>query len=592
MRPSPWVQLELLHDGQICASLRSPAASLRVGRLSTCELRCDHPALARVHVLVERVGEDRLLVQDLCGRTGLGGRRLRREFVASGSELDLDGLRLRIALIEAPAAVPLAPPAPPAQAEPVEPPLLAELEDASAPCVLRVALWWRGTLLGLRHHRPGEALWVGATERCHLVVDTSSLDLEELPLVEPVGERLALVIVPGLRGLLRSGAAAPRDLDAVLAAGAALPAALLPGARRVLLQRGDRGRVELGEARLDFEVEAAPRRPRYPWQGLVGRSTLFGMAGAATLWSAILLLAFLAVPDVDGLRLDGLEAAGRFVGLIVSPERRDSEALPAWFRELARRQAPAPLEGPARTPPPTGRVERPREPRRAALAGPADTATPRAQRADLRRKVRARGALAALGEQESALAALWGRSDRALGADPVHALADDSGPRIGASFGSSALAATLPGQRGGDSLGPGSLSPAGPRGPRQLGPPGPPRLDERPQGDVKVHRRKPQIESDEIDRETVMRVVQRHRAEVRYCYERELAQRKDLAGKVTLHFTIGPDGRVVRSGIGDSTLEHAGVHRCLEERALRWRFPHPTRGGLVEVRYPFIFRSH
>src|SRR5690606_15568496 len=44
--------------------------------------------------------------------------------------------------------------------------------------------------------------------------------------------------------------------------------------------------------------------------------------------------------------------------------------------------------------------------------------------------------------------------------------------------------------------------------------------------------------------EVIRRVVSRHRAEVRFCYEQGLQQNPELEGRVTARFLIGPTGAV------------------------------------------------
>jgi TonB family protein len=97
--------------------------------------------------------------------------------------------------------------------------------------------------------------------------------------------------------------------------------------------------------------------------------------------------------------------------------------------------------------------------------------------------------------------------------------------------------------------------------------------------------------SGSLSRELVQRIIRRHRAQVRYCYERRLAEDPDLAGRVTLRIQIGPDGAVRAARIGGSTLGDAEVERCITRMARRWRFPPPRGGGSVQVSYPFLFRN-
>ncbi len=87
----------------------------------------------------------------------------------------------------------------------------------------------------------------------------------------------------------------------------------------------------------------------------------------------------------------------------------------------------------------------------------------------------------------------------------------------------------------------------------------------------------------------IKQVVMRHVAEVRFCYERELKHRPGLEGRVVVTFSIGLDGRAgeveVNEGIPDSEM----VGACLATHIKTWRFPKPTGGEPIEVRYPFVF---
>jgi TonB family protein len=94
-----------------------------------------------------------------------------------------------------------------------------------------------------------------------------------------------------------------------------------------------------------------------------------------------------------------------------------------------------------------------------------------------------------------------------------------------------------------------------------------------------------------LDREVIARVIAAHRGQARFCYEHRLQRRHDLEGRVLLTFVIGPDGRVLRASVSESSLGDTEVEDCLVQRVSSWRFPAPTGGGTVEVNYPFNFRA-
>lgn len=92
-----------------------------------------------------------------------------------------------------------------------------------------------------------------------------------------------------------------------------------------------------------------------------------------------------------------------------------------------------------------------------------------------------------------------------------------------------------------------------------------------------------------LDRADIEAVIKRHLSQIRYCYQRELQRDPDLSGKITMGFTIAKDGSVAKAGVSTSTLNSAAVDQCIESRFYRMQFPEPRGGGIVVVKYPFLF---
>ncbi|MEM9073011.1 MAG: AgmX/PglI C-terminal domain-containing protein [Myxococcota bacterium] len=87
----------------------------------------------------------------------------------------------------------------------------------------------------------------------------------------------------------------------------------------------------------------------------------------------------------------------------------------------------------------------------------------------------------------------------------------------------------------------------------------------------------------------VRRVVRRHLQELRACYESGLQSDPQLRGRVTVEFSINPQGRVTRSQVQNgATLSNTAVQNCLAQAARRWVFPAPEQGS-VDVVHPFVF---
>ncbi len=92
-----------------------------------------------------------------------------------------------------------------------------------------------------------------------------------------------------------------------------------------------------------------------------------------------------------------------------------------------------------------------------------------------------------------------------------------------------------------------------------------------------------------LSREVIRRIVHRHINEVRFCYERALQRRPDLAGRISVRFIISATGAVQTAALGSSTLGDAEVENCIVQAVRRWTFPQPDGGGIVVVTYPFVF---
>jgi TonB family protein len=77
--------------------------------------------------------------------------------------------------------------------------------------------------------------------------------------------------------------------------------------------------------------------------------------------------------------------------------------------------------------------------------------------------------------------------------------------------------------------------------------------------------------------------------DAKYCYEPELAKNPKLSGRIEVQFTISAEGKVIAVVLVSSTMNNPKVERCLVNAIRRWRFPKPSGGGIVIVKYPFSF---
>ena len=86
-------------------------------------------------------------------------------------------------------------------------------------------------------------------------------------------------------------------------------------------------------------------------------------------------------------------------------------------------------------------------------------------------------------------------------------------------------------------------------------------------------------------------MIKQHLAQIRYCYEKELVRAPGLFGKVGTQFTIAANGMVQSASVTETTLKNSEVERCITAKIRTWKFPKPKGGGIVIVKYPFIFKT-
>ena len=93
----------------------------------------------------------------------------------------------------------------------------------------------------------------------------------------------------------------------------------------------------------------------------------------------------------------------------------------------------------------------------------------------------------------------------------------------------------------------------------------------------------------DLDKDLILRVVRRHKNEVKSCYEAELAKNSNLQGRVVIEFTIDTTGTVTDSTVKSSTLDSPTVEECIAAAVLKWEFPRP-KIGIAVITFPNLIR--
>ncbi len=91
-------------------------------------------------------------------------------------------------------------------------------------------------------------------------------------------------------------------------------------------------------------------------------------------------------------------------------------------------------------------------------------------------------------------------------------------------------------------------------------------------------------------RANIMRVVRQNMASLKYAYNRRLAEKPGLKGKITVKWAIDEFGKVLFCKVVSSTINDPALEKVIIGKIKRWAFGKIQKpGDVTEVVYPFVF---
>lgn len=116
-------------------------------------------------------------------------------------------------------------------------------------------------------------------------------------------------------------------------------------------------------------------------------------------------------------------------------------------------------------------------------------------------------------------------------------------------------------------------------------------------GTVNITSRAPEISgeasnAEERSQAAIGRIVVRETQRLKRVYEEWLKRDPQLAGNLTVKFTILPNGSVSNVEIVKTTTQNADFDETIVRYIKRWQFSEISGGGPVEVVYPFVFEGN
>lgn len=619
---------------------------VKIGKLPSSHLRIDDESVSRMHAVIEVSGGE-VHVIDLGSATGtiVNGRKVNKSKLEAGDTLEVGAARITVEIatqaaqtraaavapeVARPVASfataspvpvlpnPFAPPAAPlaAAAPSSEETASAEEQEygiaASGPAINPadvetmaiaaevVILWGDRSVLHVAHLSPPRAFTIGEPgqrEMPDFVAPGLLSGGERMPLTVEVNGNVAAVIPPGASGEVRVGEAT-QSIDALRAAGKLAPCATLAGAEQYVLPQGAVATIRFQGFTFVTRATTAGKRVGAETETSFRAQLWTGLSLAVH--SAFLLMFYFLPPSASALSLDLVRPDDRLVQYLMTPDETVDEPVPDWVEPSASTETEGGTgtahDGESGS---MGDEHAAHTTSRYGIQGTDEHPVMARERAreDARQAASAFGALLTQAGAFSSPTSPYG-ADQAIGADPLSALGALMGDQTGANFGFGGLGPSGTGRGGGGTglgtIGVGHLGTIGHGagtgggngyGDGVAGFHGPPRhvLPHIGSGEADVR--------GSLSREVIRRTIRRHINEVRFCYEQQLSQRPDLAGRVTVSFIISSTGAVSSSGMQSTTLNNAAVESCIVSSVRRWTFPAPDGGGVVGVNYPFVLDS-
>lgn len=579
--------------------------TVRIGRLLKAQIHIDHSSVARLHAIIDcsTAGATLTSMASVAGVL-LNGRPVRRARLSHGDTLLLGEARLSIGLGRpAGDALPTPPPD-----NPAEPPVLQmttaiatnhasptpagtperdpaprrsalvapdtvalrnrpsaalppEPQVTNAHRVLEMRVYWREALLAVHHYDRPKKITIGEAKGTDFFISSEGLPLAEFPLVRTINDDYVLTYTSSMAGELEVDGQSTA-LDNLRSCSVAHSDGTLVDATQVRLPANSRTIVHWGGATFALRFVAPPAPP------------------------ARALLASLDLPYVNVL------LASCFLHVIVVAVMLFHPYDPVQSTTDLYAEPLAHLQLPER---PSERIVELAQNFVTPFAADFSRGTAEPTRSTLEADPRQRHSRPTdrpLTKWSEGFARMFDRSRSRRKHDPgslslfsIHSLETSSGrPGEGGGF------------RGGlsnEHPRPASRSIAGPQTTsggrlpvsrlKRI-----PKRDDRPLEQISV----PGAQVGEaMPRSVIQGVIDRHRQQIRYCYEQQLQSQQLLQGRVVVSWVIAATGKVSRARIKQSTLDSPAVLACIVERVRTWRFPRPAGGGVVEVKYPFIFRA-
>jgi hypothetical protein len=504
----------------------------------------------------------------------------------------------KVAAAPAPAAAPpapvrsAAPPAPPS-ARPARkgwrlPRAAASVEEVSGDHGVELRLLWGETLIDAgAFTAPRSPVLIGEGPACALAVPASQLPSPQFPILRYGGGEYAFAFARGMTGALEEKGVRT-SLSELVRGRKAIADATVPGGFTVPVPRSGAVRAELGAG---LAIEARARHPERlevpPWWHRINYQFLNLFLVLLFLQAGFIVASSNFPYETDVLADDLFKNPSRMAKFIIKPPEAPklAEKLVGEKGPKKEEQSGEMAEKHKGEEGKMGKKDAPKTDGRSA---------PKAIDPNAKEVVKRMGVLGALGRGGGGgLATVFGSGG--LGGDVRGAVGNMFGNAVGDSLGFGGLGVRGTGAGGGgagETVGIGGIGTKGRGGGLGGYGQGVGGLGRKTDREVAITAGTAMVMGS-IDKELIRKVIQEHAAQIRFCYQEELAVNPKLAGRVTIKWVIDAEGNASNASVdaGSTTLASDKVHRCMMDRIVSWQFPKPKGGGIAVITYPWILRA-
>lgn len=447
---------------------------------------------------------------------------------------------------------------------------------------LEMRLYWGDVILDINHLIKPKKITIGETKNTDIFITSEGLPREEFPLIRFIDNDYVLTFFNDLEGEIETGGQL-RPLREMRTASGVTKDDEIDGSYRMSLPPDSRAIVHWGGLTLAMRFVAPPQKIKAAALDLDFQ--FLNILLLAFFVMAISIISFSLYPyDTEQLGEDLFKSDNRFAQFILEPPKppEQQKAAEDFLKKLEDKEA----QGPAKAKGDEGKFGKKDTP-----AKDAHSAV-KAIKPDDKEVIKNAGILKFLGGS-SGFSQVMGNTP-GLGGDVQNAIGNLTGKSAGDSggLGGLGLRGSGPGGGGiGESMGLAKgIGTSGRMGGKAGYGSDKGNIGNKQDTDINIAEASPVVQGS-LDPALIKKVIQENRNAIRYCYERELQVKKDLAGTIRTQFIISAEGSVTTSMVKDSTMKNPNVENCITGKIRGFIFPKPKGGGIVIVNYPFAFKS-